>query len=45
MEISIFYAWQSDRHKKTNKYFIQEAAESALKSICDDPSIDFCPTP
>ena len=44
MEISIFYAWQSDRHKKTNKYFIQEAAERALMRICDDPSIEFFPT-
>ena len=41
MEITVFYAWQSDRDKKVNRYFIQEAAEKALKRITDDASIDF----
>lgn len=41
MEITVFYAWQSDRDTKVNRYFIQEAVEKALKRITNDASLDF----
>ena len=39
MELRIFYSWQSDRPNATNRTFIQDALEKAVKSIRKDDSI------
>ncbi len=44
MHFTIFYAWQSDRPEKTNKYFIQKAAESAITAIRADAEIYVAPS-
>jgi hypothetical protein len=35
----VFYSWQSDLPKNTNRGFIEQALESAAKSIRNDDSI------
>ncbi len=40
-EIRVFYAWQADRDRKTNRHLIEEAAKTALERISDDSSIPF----
>jgi hypothetical protein len=40
-EISVFYAWQSDLDPKTNRNFIKDAAERALKRIEKDPNVNY----
>lgn len=35
-EFTVFYAWQADRDKKSNRYLIQKAAEEALERIGKD---------
>lgn len=44
MHFTIFYAWQSDRLEKINKYFIKTAAENAIKKIRADAEIDLAPS-
>ncbi len=41
MDITIFYAWQSDRPGKVNHHLIREAAEAACARISDDESNDW----
>ena len=36
MTQSIFYSWQSDAPKKSNRYFIEDALKKAIKEINDD---------
>ena len=36
----IFYSWQSDLPNKTNRGFIEEALEKAVKSIRSDNTIE-----
>ena len=42
MNVSIFYSWQSDLPNKTNRNFIQNAIEVALKEINKDNRIVAC---
>src|SRR5262249_1853279 len=44
MHFTIFYAWQSDRSEKVNKYFIKDAVESAIKTIRADAEVDLAPS-
>lgn len=44
MHFTIFYAWQSDRPEKLNKYFIRDAVEAAIKNIRADADIDLAPS-
>ncbi len=41
MEVTIFYAWQSDSDQKANKYLIRDAAVSACERISADKSHDW----
>ena len=44
MQISkVFYSWQSDLPNSTNRGFIETALERAIKSICNDDSIQVEP--
>lgn len=43
MHFTIFYAWQSDRPEKVNKYLIKSAVEGALKNIKADAEVDLAP--
>src|SRR5260370_4940403 len=36
MQITVFYAWQSDRSGKVNHYLIRDVAQDACKRISDD---------
>jgi hypothetical protein len=38
MEITVFYAWQSDRPGSVNRHLIRKAAEAACKRISEDTS-------
>jgi hypothetical protein len=38
MEITIFYAWQSDRPSNVNRYLIRDAARDACERISEDES-------
>jgi hypothetical protein len=38
MDATIFYAWQSDRPAKTNRYLIRDAAIAACERITCDPT-------
>ncbi len=40
-EITVFYAWQTDRDKKANRYLIQDAAERAIKRLTKAPTIPY----
>jgi hypothetical protein len=40
---TVFYSWQSDLPNATNRGFIQKALGNAVKSICDDDSIQVEP--
>lgn len=40
MDISVFYAWQSDRPKECNHDLIRDAAQAACDRITDDPAND-----
>ena len=42
MKVSIFYSWQSDLPSKTNRNFIEDAIQKALKSINKDNRIVAC---
>lgn len=42
-EAKIFYSWQSDRQNSTNRTFIQDALEKAVKIIRADDSIEINP--
>lgn len=44
MHFTIFYAWQSDRPEKVNKYFIRDAANSAIKAIRADADLELAPS-
>lgn len=41
MDITIFYAWQSDRPNKLNRYLIRDAAKDACERISDDETNDW----
>lgn len=41
MDIKIFYAWQSDRPGKVNRYFIRDAAKEACERISEDETNDW----
>ena len=41
MEVTIFYAWQSDRPGKVNHHLIREAADAACARITEDDSNDW----
>lgn len=43
MQFSLFYAWQSDRPKKHNHYFIRDAAKKAAKLIDQDSEVEESP--
>lgn len=43
MSSLVFYSWQSDSPSNTNRYFIQEALDNAIKAIRDDESIKIWP--
>lgn len=43
MAFTIFYAWQSDRPEKSNRYFIRDALKVAIKKIKADVDIDDAP--
>lgn len=43
MHFTIFYAWQSDRPEKVNKYFIRDAAADAIKAIRADADLELAP--
>lgn len=43
MQPTLFYAWQSDADKKTNRRLIHEAAEKALKSIVAEGVVEDAP--
>jgi hypothetical protein len=38
MQITVFYAWQSDRPKELNHYFVRDAAKAACERITADNS-------
>ncbi len=38
-EITVFYAWQSDRPQSTNRHFIRKALDEAAKRITDDTAV------
>ncbi|QDT82000.1 hypothetical protein Mal35_54910 [Gimesia maris] len=38
MEITVFYAWQSDRPRKVNQFLIRDAAKQACERITNDSS-------
>jgi len=40
MESTIFYSWQSDLPPRINRNFIENALKKAVKSICNDVSIE-----
>src|SRR5690242_5713984 len=37
--VTVFYSWQSDLPNRTNRGFIQEALERAIKAIVSDESV------
>ena len=39
----VFYSWQSDLPNSTNRSFIETALQKAIKSICNDDSIEVDP--
>jgi hypothetical protein len=41
MEVTVFYAWQSDRPGNVNRHLIREAAEAACRRITDDTTNDW----
>jgi hypothetical protein len=41
MDITVFYAWQSDRPSKVSHYLIRNAAQEACEEITNDPTNDF----
>jgi hypothetical protein len=41
MNVTVFYAWQSDRPEKLNHYLIRDAAKEACARITADPSNDW----
>ncbi len=41
MEMTVFYAWQSDRPGNVNHYLIRDAAKDACERISDDESNDW----
>ena len=43
MDFTIFYSWQSDLPNKTNRGFIQDTLEKAIKEIQNDNSIEVEP--
>lgn len=43
MELTVFYAWQSDTPTRFNRFFIRDALENASKSIRKDASIEDSP--
>lgn len=38
VELTVFYAWQSDQPAKCNRYFIRDAAKDACRRISNDES-------
>jgi len=43
MEFNLFYAWQSDRLKLFNHYFIRDAAKEALRQITKEAEVEESP--
>lgn len=43
MDFTVFYAWQSDRLEKTNRYLIRDAAEKAVKKLVADSEVEDSP--
>lgn len=43
MDFTVFYAWQSDRPNSVNRRFIQDAAESAIKALSANATLDLSP--
>ena len=41
MDITVFYAWQDDQPRKTNRYLIRDAAQAACDEITEDTSNDY----
>jgi hypothetical protein len=39
--VKIFYSWQSDLPSKTNRRFIQDCIENAIRQLEDDPQFTF----
>jgi hypothetical protein len=43
VELTVFYAWQSDRPEDSNRFLIRDAAKKAIKSVLKDADIDESP--
>jgi hypothetical protein len=43
MPFTVFYAWQSDRDPDTCRYFIRDAARSAIKQVTADAKVKSAP--
>ncbi len=46
MNFTVFYAWQSDLHEKSNRYLIRDAAQSAVRELGrveESPRVDEVP--
>lgn len=43
MTITIFYSWQSDSPSKTNRWFIKDALESAVKQLMAEGHVEEAP--
>lgn len=42
-DLTVFYAWQSDRERNDHQHFIRDAVHAALKRIRADASVDDAP--
>jgi hypothetical protein len=40
MELTVFYAWQSDTHQKANHYLIRDALDDAIRALNADVKVD-----
>ena len=43
MQFNVFYAWQSDRLKRFNHYFIRDAAKEAVRHVTKEADLEESP--
>lgn len=43
VDLTLFYAWQSDTEQNSNRYLIREAAKAALKKLSKDSELEESP--
>lgn len=43
MDFTVFYAWQSDRLEKSNRFLIRDAAKKAVKALIKDSTVEESP--